>query len=92
MSIQTKNNVYDEQLTEIFDKGFKRLLKSLLKESIKKGRAWLHVYYDEEGHFRFKSFQQKRSFLSGKMPLIPNWTRLSVYMRLKHMKGKENNY
>ncbi|WP_262495741.1 phage portal protein [Paenibacillus sp. B2(2019)] len=54
MSIQTENKVYDALLTGIFDKGFKRLLKSLLKESIKKGRAWLHVYYDEEGHFRFK--------------------------------------
>lgn len=36
MSIQTENKVYDELLTDIFDKGFRRLLKSLLKESIKK--------------------------------------------------------
>lgn len=65
MSIQTKNNVYDELLTGIFDKGFKRLLKSLLKESIKKGRAWLHVYYDEEGRFRFKKLPAEE--------IIPLW-------------------
>ncbi|MFD5020089.1 phage portal protein [Paenibacillus sp. NPDC058367] len=48
MSIQTKNKVYDELLTRIFDKGFKRLLKNLLKESVKKGCAWLHVYLRRE--------------------------------------------
>ncbi|MEK4351250.1 phage portal protein [Paenibacillus sp. FSL R5-0475] len=51
MSIQTKNKVYDELLTGIFDKGFKRLLKNLLKESIKKGCAWLHVYLRRECPF-----------------------------------------
>ncbi|OMD04759.1 phage portal protein [Paenibacillus odorifer] len=65
MSIQTKNKVYDELLTGIFDKGFKRLLKSLLKESSKKGRAWLHVYYDEEGRFRFKKLPSEE--------IIPLW-------------------
>lgn len=48
MSIQTKNKVYDELLTGIFDKGFKRLLKNLLKESVKKGCTWLHVYLRRE--------------------------------------------
>jgi len=65
MSIQTKNKAYSELLTGIFDKGFKRLLKSLLKESIKKGRAWLHVYYDEEGRFRFKKLPSEE--------IIPLW-------------------
>ncbi|OME73148.1 hypothetical protein BSK65_04935 [Paenibacillus odorifer] len=48
MSIQTKNKVYDELLTGIFDKGFKRLLKNLLKDSFKMGCAWLHVYLRRE--------------------------------------------
>lgn len=65
MSIQTENKVYDELLTDIFDKGFRRLLKSLLKESIKKGRSWLHVYYDEEGRFRFKKLPSEE--------IIPLW-------------------
>ncbi|MEC0171665.1 phage portal protein [Paenibacillus graminis] len=65
MSIQTKNEVYDKLLTGIFDKGFRRLLKSLLKESIKKGKAWLHVYYDEDGNFRFKKIPSEQ--------IIPLW-------------------
>ncbi|MEK5415240.1 phage portal protein [Paenibacillus sp. FSL L8-0708] len=65
MSIQTENKVYDELLSGFFDKGFKRMLKSLLKESIKKGRAWLHVYYDEKGNFRFKMLPSEE--------IIPLW-------------------
>jgi len=65
MSIQTENTIYDALLTGIFDKGFKRLLKSLLKEAIKKGRGWLHVYYDEEGRFRFKKLPAEE--------IIPLW-------------------
>ncbi len=48
----------DEQFTEIlktyFNKKFKRMLKNLAEEAIKKGIAWLQVYYDEEGHLKFK--------------------------------------
>lgn len=65
MSIQTEDKAYDELLTGIFDKAFRRLLKSLLKEAIKKGRAWLHVYYDEEGRFRFKKLPSEE--------IIPLW-------------------
>lgn len=65
MSIQTENKVYDEMLSGFFDKGFKRMLKSLLKESIKKGRAWLHIYYDEKGNFRFKMLPSEE--------IIPLW-------------------
>lgn len=65
MSIQINNTEYDKALTGIFDKGFKRLLKSLLKEAIKKGRAWLHIYYDEEGNFRFKKLPSEE--------IIPLW-------------------
>jgi SPP1 family phage portal protein len=65
MSIQTQNVTYDKLLTGIFDKGFRRLLKSLLKESIKKGKAWLHIYYDEDGGFRFKKLPSEE--------IIPLW-------------------
>jgi SPP1 family phage portal protein len=86
MSIQTKDKVYDELLTGIFDKGFKRLLKSLLKESIKKGRAWLHVYYDEEGHFRFKKLPSEE--------IIPLWkdaahTELDALIRVYEVEAYE---
>ncbi|MEK4355185.1 phage portal protein [Paenibacillus sp. FSL R5-0475] len=86
MSIQTKNKVYDELLTGIFDKGFKRLLKSLLKESSKKGRAWLHVYYDEEGRFRFKKLPSEE--------IIPLWkdaahTELDAIIRVYEVEAYE---
>ncbi|SDJ76706.1 phage portal protein, SPP1 family [Paenibacillus naphthalenovorans] len=47
ISIQAKNNTYDEALRGIFDKGFLRLMKNIGKDAINKGRGWLQVYYDE---------------------------------------------
>lgn len=86
MSIQTNNTKYDEVLTGIFDKGFKRLLKSLLKEAIKKGRAWLHIYYDEEGNFRFKKLPSEE--------VIPIWkdaahTELQAIIRVYEVEAYE---
>jgi SPP1 family phage portal protein len=86
MSIQTKNKTYDEQLTGIFDKRFRRLLKSLLKEAVKKGRAWLHVYYDEEGNFRFKKLPSEE--------IIPLWkdaahTELQALIRVYEVEAYE---
>lgn len=65
MSVRSDNDQYNKLLTQIFNKGFLRLLKSLLKESIKKGKAWLHIYYDESGKFCFKKLPSEE--------IIPLW-------------------
>lgn len=86
MSIQTENKVYDEMLSGFFDKGFKRMLKSLLKESIKKGRAWLHIYYDEKGNFRFKMLPSEEIIPHGGTLLTLIYKRSSGCMRSKPIK------
>lgn len=53
MSIQTDNEEYQEQLKEIFDKAMLRKIQNLGKEAVVKGRAWLHVYYGEDGELSF---------------------------------------
>jgi SPP1 family phage portal protein len=54
LSVQTDNDDYLDLLAGIFDKRFLRLLKSIGKEAVNKGKAWLHVYYDQEGELSFK--------------------------------------
>lgn len=54
LSIQTDNETYQGLLKEWFGKSFLRTLKNVGKESINKGKAWLHVYYDENGQLSFK--------------------------------------
>jgi len=51
VSVQSKNKTYSDLLGDIFDDAFHRRLKILGKNAIKKGRSWLHPYYDEEGNF-----------------------------------------
>lgn len=51
MSIKTKNKTYHGLLGEVFNKAFARTLKNLGKESVTKGKSWLHPYYDENGAF-----------------------------------------
>ncbi|MGD9678417.1 MAG: phage portal protein [Vulcanibacillus sp.] len=65
LSIQTKNKTYGELLQDFFNKSFLRLLKNLGKESINKGRAWLFVYYDENGKLSFKIIPSEE--------IIPLW-------------------
>jgi SPP1 family phage portal protein len=78
-SIQTKNQRYLDLLNEIFDRSFLRLLKNLGKEAVNKGKAWLHVYYDEEGRLSFKKIPSEE--------IIPLWrdadhTKLDVVIRV----------
>ena len=54
LSVQTANKTYADLLEDFFDKSFLRLLKNLGKEAVNKGKAWLHVYYDENGQLSFK--------------------------------------
>lgn len=42
-----------------------RLLKNIGKEAISKGKAWLHVYYDENGELSFKKIPSEE--------VIPLW-------------------
>lgn len=54
MSIQTGDKKYSEILNKFFNKTFLRLMKSIGKEAVKKGIAWLHVFYDENGNLGFR--------------------------------------
>lgn len=53
MSIQTSNEEYLELLTDFFGSPLLRLIKNIGKESINKGIAWVHPYYDMEGNLLF---------------------------------------
>lgn len=65
LTVQTNNEEYQKLLNGIFDKQFMRLLKNLGKEAINKGKAWLHVYYNEEGQLSFKKIPSEE--------IIPLW-------------------
>jgi len=53
LSVQTDNEQYLQLLNQIFDRRFLRLLQSVGREAINKGKAWVHVYYDEAGKLAF---------------------------------------
>ncbi|WP_052330053.1 phage portal protein [Thermicanus aegyptius] len=65
LTIQTENAAYLDLLNDIFNKSFLRLLKNLGKEAVNKGKAWLHVYYNEEGQLSFKKIPSEE--------IIPLW-------------------
>lgn len=65
LSVQTDNDEYLNHLNTLFDKGMMRRLKSLGKEAVNKGVAWLHVYYDENGVLSFKKMRSEE--------IIPFW-------------------
>lgn len=64
-SVQTNNEDYQKLLNDIFDKSFRRTLKNVGKEAINKGKAWLHVYYNEDGELSFKKIPSEE--------IIPLW-------------------
>ncbi|WP_125665883.1 phage portal protein [Paenibacillus baekrokdamisoli] len=53
-SIQTNNEAYASELSDIFGKAFLRLLKNIGKDAINNGIGWLHVYYNDTGELAFK--------------------------------------
>ena len=86
LSIQTENEQYLDLLNEIFDKSFLRLLKNLGKEAVNKGKAWLHVYYDEDGQLSFKKIPSEE--------IIPLWrdaahTELDAVIRVYEIEAYE---
>lgn len=86
LTIQTNNETYQKLLNEIFDKNFLRTLKNIGKEAINKGKAWLHVYYNEEGKLSFKKIPSEE--------VIPLWkdaahTELDAVIRIYDIEGYE---
>lgn len=86
LTIQTNNETYQKLLNEIFDKNFLRTLKNVGKEAINKGKAWLHVYYNEEGKLSFKKIPSEE--------VIPLWkdaahTELDAVIRIYDIEGYE---
>jgi SPP1 family phage portal protein len=67
MSIQVakEKNEYQELLTSFFKKAMLRMLQNIGKEAIKKGIAWLHVYYNESGNLSFMPIPSEQ--------IIPLW-------------------
>jgi SPP1 family phage portal protein len=66
MAIQTDIEQYQNVLSdEFFNENFQRMIQNLGKEAINKGRAWLHVYYDEQGQFKMKRIPSQQ--------IIPLW-------------------
>ncbi|NBI28206.1 phage portal protein [Chengkuizengella marina] len=49
LSIQTDDGAYGEEWNNIFNKSIRRLIQNVGKECINKGRAWMHVYYNQNG-------------------------------------------
>jgi SPP1 family phage portal protein len=86
LSIQTENETYQDLLNDLFDKSFLRLLKNLGKEAINKGKAWLHVFYDENGQLSFKKIPSEE--------IIPLWcdeahTELDAVIRVYEIEAYE---
>lgn len=65
LSIQTDNDEYQKQLADFFGKSMLRMLQNIGKEAIKKGIAWLHVYYNEAGQLTFMKIPSEE--------IIPLW-------------------
>ncbi|EHQ92155.1 phage portal protein [Desulfosporosinus youngiae] len=65
LSIQTDNTAYQELLQKYFNKAFLQALKNLGKEAIIKGKAWLHIYYNDQGLLSLKRIPAEE--------IIPLW-------------------
>jgi SPP1 family phage portal protein len=86
MSIQTDNTEYQELLSDLFGQAMQRLLQNTGKETIKKGIAWLHPYYNEEGELSFKRMRSEE--------IIPFWrdedhTELEALIRVYKVEAYE---
>jgi SPP1 family phage portal protein len=56
-NIQTDDVNYEDALQKVFNKKFHRMLQNLGEASLNGGIAWLYVFYDESGEFKFKRFE-----------------------------------
>ncbi|MTI56145.1 phage portal protein [Geosporobacter ferrireducens] len=86
MSIQTDNEQYQEILQDYFNKSMLRLIQNIGKEAVIKGKAWLHVYYNEKGNLSFKRIPSEE--------IIPLWkdqdhTELDAVIRVYQVEAYE---
>ncbi|RXZ77312.1 phage portal protein [Paenibacillaceae bacterium] len=65
MSIQTKDEQYDEELTNLFDEDMMQRLQSTGKEAVNKGIAWWFIFYNEQFNLSFKKMNSEE--------IIPIW-------------------
>lgn len=56
-AFNTNNDTYKATLSKIINNRFQRTLQNLGESSLNGGIGWLHVYYDENGEFKFKRFE-----------------------------------
>lgn len=63
-SINSEDEKYNEGLNDIFDDRARQVIKSWVKESIKKGIAWVQLYFDEN-KLKFKKLPSEQ--------VIPEW-------------------
>jgi SPP1 family phage portal protein len=86
LSIQTKNTKYADLLGDIFGKSFLRLFQSVGREAINKGKAWMHIYYNDTGQLLFKRIPAEEC--------IPLWkdaahTELDALIRIYEVEAYE---
>ncbi len=82
----SENKNYVEEVKEIFNEDFLRVLKALCVDCLNGGIAWIHPYYDEDGEFRFKRFAPYE--------ILPFWkdsehTKLDFAVRVYEVKTYE---
>ncbi|RKD22560.1 phage portal protein [Ammoniphilus oxalaticus] len=66
-TIQSDDDEYIKILTrDYFTKRFYRMFQNVGKESINKGKSWIHPYYNEQGEFSMKRIPSEE--------LIPLWS------------------
>lgn len=76
---ETEKEEYQKLLDGYFDKGFKRMIKNIGKDAINAGKAWLQIYYTENGELAFLRIPPEE--------VIPFWkdsahTELSALIRV----------
>ncbi len=64
-TIATEDKTYAEHLKQVFNRKFLKTLKNIGREAINKGKAYLYVYFDEEGNLTFKKLPSQQ--------VIPFW-------------------
>ena len=64
-TIQCENEQYVKYLKQIFNKKFRKLLKSVGEDSLNCGIGWLFIYYNEHGEITFKKLKPYE--------VIPGW-------------------
>lgn len=64
-SVVCGNETFADELNNYFDKSFRRMLKTVGRDAVVNGIAWLQVYYDKKGQLKFKRIPPEE--------IIPFW-------------------